>query len=721
MSLITSATSSGLSIKQVAVNAATLPAADALTSTAKKVAVKDDLSAVRSNFADLLTNINKISSIQVNDIGALSFSAAELKTYGTVIAKITGSHDLSITGTQMADLPTILKNKSVKSIEINDTEAKIASGFGTLIANNSKIKTITKSDVGVALTDLDMSISSSNYKLANAPAGVLSKFASGSFATGKIQVTGVAASDVAALTSASVHPNITKVTISDSLSNIFNNAAAITAAGAKVDSISTTASKAPIKTMAAGDYGAYKSANSGLITKVNAGNAKALDGAFALTGASIADLTTGGVNAIGVDTRVKSIAVTDTAANAVAATTAELSKVTKADLTADKADVDSTLLTQLAGLGSKLSSLKLNAGEGDKLDGLDVSNIKNKATALVLAKTKGEHGDPVGLEVTGAKLADVNGLLANKQVNKADISDTAKNMLAFSADKFTMLANSKNVSFAITDSAANISKYHTQLASAVKQFNTDRVTLSVKDTAANLEKNLEALDEVATAITGADANGQSKYDSSRVKIQQSATTGGVAETSTLIKVAYANYSERRDVLQYIKDATAGMVQAHVEVDTANTDIAATADARSAWSVQRAKDISNTLQFQRYIVDAAGLPTPAPTPPNPIGNKVTMTGLTEVIGGIGIRAADNTIANDSSTFGISSDDGKTWITGAIGKTANKLYSDIAQIDITLRGTNVSADLVKIKADKDLTTGTGATDLLKAVTTSVSMYV
>ena len=707
MSLITSATNTGLATYQLAIRKAPVIAANVAASTARQVAVSDTWSNVSADFEALRNNISKVSTINVSDIGRLEFTIDDFKENASVIAKISGKREFKVTGASMADMPALLKNKNVKEITISDSAANIEAGMSMLVSNNSRLSSVTKTTANA-----DMTISSANYKAGNATGGILSKFAD-AFAAGKLNVKGVSASDVASI---SADAKIKKVSISDSVANIFKNAAALGAAftATKVDTISATASKTPVKTMAASEYGAYKTANSILITAVGA---NAMKGAIALTGASIADITAG----IVADTNVKSIAVTDTAANAVAATTAELSKVTKADLTADKADVDSTLLTQLAGLGSKFSSLKLNALQGDTLDGLDVSNIKNKTTALVLAKTKGEHGDPVGLEVTGAKLADVNGLLANKQVNKADISDTAKNMLAFSADKFTMLANSKNVSFAITDSAANISKYHTQLASAVKQFNTDRVSLSVKDTAANLEKNLEALDEVATAITGADANGQSKYDSSRVKIQQSATTGGVAETSTLIKVAYANYSERRDVLQYIKDATAGMVQAHVEVDTANTDIAATDDARSAWSVQRAKDISTTLQFQRYIVDAAGLPTPAPTPPNPTTNKLTMTGGTDVIGGIGIRAANNSIANDSSTFGISSDDGKKWITGAVGKTANKLYSDIAQIDITLRGTNVSADLVKIKANNDLKTGTGATDLLKAVTTSVSMYV
>jgi hypothetical protein len=349
----------------------------------------------------------------------------------------------------------------------------------------------------------------------------------------------------------------------------------------------------------------------------------------------------------------------------------------------------------------------LNAGEGDTLDGLDVSNIKNKATALVLAKTKGESGEPVGLHVVNAKLADVKVLLANKQVNEAKIADTARNMLAFSADKFTMLAKAKTVSFAITDNATNIGKYGALLVTAVDQFKSDMFSLDVKDTAANLTTNLEKLDKLATIITGADEDGQSEYDKSRIKIQQIKFTAGVesVDKDSNIKVAYSNYSDRRDVLQYIKDSTTDMLQEHVEIDTTAPDTLS-GDIASEWSLQRAKDISNTLQLQRFIADPLLVSATPPDAPDSDGNAVTLTKGAVVTGAFGFRSelgGGQAIVNDTKTFGFSGVDRKTWATGA--KTANQLYSDIAKIGISLQGVSAAADSALVKADKDLMTGPG----------------
>lgn len=684
MPLITSATNTGLSIKQLAISAAPLRAAAAAAAIppAKKYAVEEQsFSTILNNATGLLANVNNISSINVKDTGVLSLTKAQYKDNASLISKLSGNRQFKITdAVTMEEMSALVKNKNVVNIAaVTDTAANIEAGMGTLISNNEKLNaaSITKT-----VPAADIAISSANYKKANAAGGVLSKFAAGSFTAANLNVTGVSASDVAGILSDTT--KVKTVSITDSVANIFNNAASLTTNIAKVGTVTATAAKTPfmrIEATGANGYAAYTAANSGLITKVNAGNANALKDAFVLTGALIADVTVGIIG----DTQVKSVEVADTAANAVAATTAVLSKVTKADLTADKADVDSTLLTQLAGLGSKLSSLKLNAGEGDTLDGLDASNIRNKATAVVLAKTKGEHGDPIGLEVTGAKLADVNGLLANKQVNKATIEDTAKNVLAFSANKFTILANSKNVTkITISDSAANISKYHTHLASAVKQFNTDRVNLSVTDTAANLEANLTALDEVATAITGADAQGQSKYDNSRIKIVQT-------DATALIKVSYESYTQtadaslnnRRDVLQYIKDATIAMTsQKHIQIDTAGTT--------TAISVQRAKDISTTMRWVDYIDDRR-------------------------TGGTMVAPVATSIALDAGTLagGVNNADATTF-------NGNTIFSDVAKIDITLKGAKAAADYAKVVADKDLLNGAG--NFLRTGVTigSINMY-
>ncbi len=683
MSLITSATNTGLSIKQQAISAAPLGAAAAAAAIppAKKYAVEEThFIDILNNAAGLRANVSNISSINVTDTGVLSLTKAQYKDNASLISKLSGNRQFKITdAVTMEEMSALVKNKNVVSIAaVTDTAANIEAGMGTLISNNGKLNagSITKT-----VLTADIAISSANYKQANAAAGVLSKFAAGSFTAANLNVTGASASDVAGILSDTT--KVKTVSITDSVANIFNNAAALTTNIAKVGTVTATAAKTPFMRIAAtgaNGYAAYTAANSGLITKVNAGNANALKDAFVLTGAVIADVTAG----IIADTKVKSIEVTDTATLVAGATAAQLAKVSKADVnTTDlllKAS-NASLVTSLANLGSKLSSVTLTAG--NKLDGLDVANIKDKSKALVLAKTKGANGDPIGLEIVNATLADVNGLLANKQVNKADIADTAKNMLAFSADKFTTLANAKTVTFAITDNATNISKYHTLLETAVSQFNRDRVSLNVKDTAANLTANLENLDSVASAITK-DSNNVVQYDSNRIKIKQIQVSNlGVEtnDTASMIKVAYSNYSARRDVLQYVADAT-GITAKHVEIDTTSS---LASQAGSAQSINNAKNISTTLTTNLYIATAtaalqqgntvAAAPAPPSTPP------VYATGTTVVAG----TAATMTGTNAIKYNGVG------------------LYEDVAQIDIKLKGnlTQNKDDFAGIQGDADFT--------------------
>lgn len=665
MSLITSATKTGLATYQLAISKAPVVASDFATSTARRVAVGDTLSNIKTAFTALGSNIAKVYSIDVSDTGRLEFTAAEFKNNAGVIAKISGKREFKVTGVTMADMPAMLKNKNVKDITISDSTANIQAGMGMLVSNNSRLSSITKTDATT-----DMTISSGNYRQGNATGGVLSKFAD-AFAVGKLNVKGASASDVASI---SADAKIETVSISDSVANIFKNATALGAAITltKVDTISASVGKTPFISLTVAAYSQFKTDNEDLIELVTAGNANAMNGAFALTGATIANITAN-TNALTTDVKVKSITVSDTAANVTGATAAVLAKVTKADVTTTAALLGATsasLVTSLAGLGSKLSSVTLTAG--NSIANLDVSNIKDKAKALVLAKTKGLNGDPVGLEVVNAKLADVKSLLANKQVNTAKIADTARNMLAFSADQFTMLANAKTVSFALTDNATNIGKYGAMLETAVKQFNTDRITLDIKDTVTNLTTNLEKLDKIATAITGEDAFGNSKYDNAKIKIKQIAAGSlDTADITNNIKVDYSNYSARRDVLQYIADATGD--QTHVEFVTDQTS--------SALSIQNARNVSATLTSQQYV-DSTITKLRAGTQANtaPVFAAATYTSLSAA-------SVPDQASADAVRFN--------------GKAK---YEDVAQINIKLSGTNANklADYEEIQTDADLMT-------------------
>ena len=162
-----------------------------------------------------------------------------------------------------------------------------------------------------------------------------------------------------------------------------------------------------------------------------------------------------------------------------------------------------------------------------------------------------------------------------------------------------------------------------------------------------------------------------------------------------------------------------MLQEHVEIDTTAPDTLS-GDIASKWSLQRAKDISNTLQLQRFIANPLLVSATPPDAPDSDGNTVTLTTGGAVTGAFGFRSelggVAQAIVNDTKTFGFSDVDRKTWATGA--KTANQLYSDIAKIGISLQGVSAAADSALVKADKDLMTGAG--NFLKAgLTTPLTM--
>ena len=79
MSLITSATNTGLATYQLAIRKAPVIAANVAASTARQVAVSDTWSNVSADFEALRNNISKVSTINVSDIGRLEFTIDDFK------------------------------------------------------------------------------------------------------------------------------------------------------------------------------------------------------------------------------------------------------------------------------------------------------------------------------------------------------------------------------------------------------------------------------------------------------------------------------------------------------------------------------------------------------------------------------------------------------------------------------------------------------------------
>jgi hypothetical protein len=250
-------------------------------------------------------------------------------------------------------------------------------------------------------------------------------------------------------------------------------------------------------------------------------------------------------------------------------------------------------LTDTVALGSKLSSLKIT--DQDFVT-LDANKVLDKATASALTKMTGINDSPLNVKVTNAKLADVSGLIANKQVTDAAISDNVANLLAFSSDDFAALPTSSNVTITLKDTATNLGANKVALLAAIDNFGNQKqnINLKVNDTAANLSANIDNLEDLADKITG-----PTTPDRTRIDINQVTTSGGtIADTASLVKVTFAQYTSDSNMLAYIKADT--NAAKGVEIDA----------GKDFTGIDNAKKIGFQLQVANSVVNSGtpALPT-----------------------------------------------------------------------------------------------------------------
>jgi hypothetical protein len=203
----------------------------------------------------------------------------------------------------------------------------------------------------------------------------------------------------------------------------------------------------------------------------------------------------------------------------------------------------------------------------------------------------GKSDSPLNVKVTNAKLADVSGLIANKQVTDADISDNVANLLAFSSDDFAALPTSGNVTITLKDTATNLGVNASALATAIGNYNQQRqiIKLQVDDTAANLGANIDGLETVADAITGA-----TSPDSTRININQIGA-GGSADITSLVKVSFDQYTNDSNMLAYIQ-ADTGLVKG-VEIDAGINTAGIDNAKKIGFQLQMAKSLNGPPPFK----------------------------------------------------------------------------------------------------------------------------
>ncbi|CAH2602485.1 Calpain catalytic domain-containing protein [Rhodovastum atsumiense] len=354
----------------LAVTGATVAGAAALQANAKVTSftVGDTAANVVAGLSALKAD-TKLGAITLTDAGqpSLTLTSAAYTAGSAVIAKITGSYTLAVTGATVGTATALQGNAKVTSFTVGDTAANVVTGLSAL-ASDAKLSAITLTDAGRP----SLTLTSAAFTAGSA---VLAKITS----SYNLTVTGATVGTAAALQG---NAKVTSFTIGDTAANVVAGLSAL-GADAKLGTITLTDAGRPSLTLTSAAY----SAGSAVLAKITSSYT------LAVTGVAVANATTLQGNA-----KVTSFAIGDTAANVVAG------------LSALKAD-------------TKLNAITLtDAGRPS----LALTSAAYSAGSAVLAKITSSYD----LVVTGASVTNAAALQANAKVTSFTLSDTAANVKA---------------------------------------------------------------------------------------------------------------------------------------------------------------------------------------------------------------------------------------------------------------------------------------------------
>ena len=495
----------------------------------------------------------KLASVTNDDGGDINLNYDQYVKRSATLAKIdTGSFVVSDVGASMAK--QLMADTKVSSISVKDSAAKIS-------ANYSNLKDVlTASKLGaVQLTDAAaVTMTATQYVTASGLLDKVKDAAGGSNFT--LQITGALATDLIALYTTSNHfGKVTKVSISDSSSNI----------SAKLADLGTAYSTSKLGTISLTDADAIVISKGQLLDTPNiAGALTKIYGANNVLGNYTLDVT--GVSAAGAssllssNTKVAKVSVADTSANisssltSVAAITAsKLKAVTVSDYLTDEIDITASNLA----LSSYTTVLGKVSDGNYKLNVLDVS--ASQAKVLTTNNTKVSH---LTVQDTGtsisAKLADLNGLADANKLTAITLTDPA-NTIVLTATQYD--DNNASALGILNPSTYKLSISGVTVADAAddaKKVNADLhvVSYSVKDEGATIVADLVALD-------------------TRVKLQSINWT----DTTTALEITGTQYNHSIGTLSKING---GEYDAHIADLSAADTAAAESDANiSEFSVK----------------------------------------------------------------------------------------------------------------------------------------
>jgi PII-like signaling protein len=214
----------------------------AANSHVTSMALADSTANVQSYLDNLENVASKISAIALTDGGTplLSVTDGQYHSDAAVLAKITSSFNMAVTGTSVSDVATIWADARVSQIYVTDSAANIQIGLDTLESAASKIETIAFSNQGTqTLTITDAQFHSD----ASVISDIVSPYT--------LAVTHVSVSDA---TTVAANSHVTSVSISDSAANVQAALDTLESIASKITTIALTDSGTPTLTITGAQF-----------------------------------------------------------------------------------------------------------------------------------------------------------------------------------------------------------------------------------------------------------------------------------------------------------------------------------------------------------------------------------------------------------------------------------------------------------------------------------
>jgi len=525
-----------------------------------KVAINDTAANISLNFDALTRMGTSLTKINVSDADAthrVTVTAAQFVNGTKTLASIkTSGYELKVTGVTMGEVNKIAGNDKVKNVEVADSSANIGAKFASLLNQPNKISKITQ--LGTA-SDIQMS----GDMFSRSTAQTLLTKIQGTYSLALNEV------KVADLASATGNNRVSSVAVKDTSANISTNLAGPTPSleGAKVSSIiqsdvSNSISITDTKFQAL----------TSTLAKLAGASSLAVTGVTAARGATVA-----------ANASVKSVSVTDTAANIV-----NHSGANAAATKISTVNVEDTGASFSASFSNILSNPPLNSITKIKLT--DTANIsitgaqlKDNAALTLLGKVYGSNNvkGNYNLTATAVLAADVSAAARLTTVNKIRVNDTVTSALS----NLTALNSGKVEKIDLTDGTgaqlggANLDKLDA-LGAKLNSVGSNGANIGISyDQYVKRSATLAKINSGQLVVTEAGAsatkklNDDSGVDSFTVKdsaakiaanfvdLKAAVTSNKLTEAKLTdngaISLTATQYAGANDLLDVVKDASGG--------------------------------------------------------------------------------------------------------------------------------------------------------------------